>query len=1194
MEVINASIKGVLEIGNIDYFVIIDQNKNKYSVPKSQIDTFAGIELHREYNFIKNKRKGKINLSLLNPNYKINEITSFKVNYIKNKGNEKYFILESNFYDSLTVKILPGQENMKKIECKIRNYYNSRPIIENIDTSIYNWDYNKIYKLKIVNFLETEGNKKLNFINVNFNENEIRVKAKPWQAEKYWNFPDIYCKTIGITSQGLPKLITYDHRHIYLKINKVYQFKVNKFKIKENQNKHRIEVIELYDYLGLHYEVSAIPNQRSKLKKDDKIDCLVKDINNKVFLSQDNPDDPFFYYFEDIIKEKDLKRKFFDSVIKNKIDFPNLISQYDEKRAFWVFTYCNRVILRLKDNATKRKNLDELLQIIDLHSRIEKWILKEGILRAIKDDIDRKKNKLKAESIISSNNKEKEIVKRILNYENTSEIFNDKVNFIYLFYYIKHANFFSIDIVYIIKLLNKQTFDRDEIYFCKKILNLVNNLTNINFDDLTSEYFVFTSKLNEKTINDLTNYLNWIHFNSIICSILKFDQQRNFYIAKHLRISAMLESQINQKKKLLRYSFEILKNPSSFNYSPIYISKTGDVEICFEKLEKSKSIEHGKDLTSKNKFVEVIERYYYGFKVKFENIIGFIPIQNIKDKTLKESKILNLKWKIYVEITVYSKELNYFLCKQVDNTNNDFHTQNIARNKKLVKGDIVYGSIKNITRFESGWLGAFITTDYGVGLVHEKNISEDHIIAFKNEYTDLIGKQIPLYFLSYKESKLNFSLKELSESKYEEQITQTIYNTDNDSLVNNIIDIDLNVELEKGYLFEQYATLENRINSKKNYVKLAKASFSNTNNARSFLLNVYLDYFDSLDYLDDVIKNYTFNNYDKFREFILNIKLKLDEKTLIEFPESKNLIFFINILYLFNSDKEKDLQTLFKKIEDTQDNNEITLKAVAKIVLANNLLLTELDSSQISDREKFTLKNLNRIRKFIDNGVLSTEETKEDILYKEKLQKLEFWKSKINEDEGENLEFKATFKTPVPDKAKKKILSSLEKQIKKTSDTEKKEKINKKIKEIKLSENIEKQLIYSALKNICAFSNTNGGHLILGVSDDKKIYGLEQDYNSFKKDNEKNRDGFGKFLDSKINEYFGESFSSSYTEKEFIKFDEGDILVIKVLKSPKVVHILKNEHGKKEENVYVRNLSSSNKLKGIELYKFIENKLENQ
>jgi len=48
----------------------------------------------------------------------------------------------------------------------------------------------------------------------------------------------------------------------------------------------------------------------------------------------------------------------------------------------------------------------------------------------------------------------------------------------------------------------------------------------------------------------------------------------------------------------------------------------------------------------------------------------------------------------------------------------------------------------------------------------------------------------------------------------------------------------------------------------------------------------------------------------------------------------------------------------------------------------------------------------------------------------------------------------------------------------------------------------------------------------LGVLDDKKIFGLKEDYNNLKNSNGevKERGIFGKFFDRVIKDYFGESF----------------------------------------------------------------------
>ena len=414
-------------------------------------------------------------------------------------------------------------------------------------------------------------------------------------------------------------------------------------------------------------------------------------------------------------------------------------------------------------------------------------------------------------------------------------------------------------------------------------------------------------------------------------------------------------------------------------------------------------------------------------------------------------------------------------------------------------------------------------------------------------------------------------------------------------LEKDVSDVFFQVELEKGYIFETYAAHQISLENKIKYIKFAKVFFSNTFNSRSYLLNIYLEYFASLHKLDNLLLNYTYEKYQEFKRDILVIKDKVQPKTLENFPESKNLLFSIDILSLFNSKNEDDIESLFQLIRKPFEENDLILKTVAKIALANNLIISELNNAnEIKEINEFTFNNLKRIREFISQGVLSVKDTPENKLLKELKEKRNYWIEKISLDEGEKLEFKATLLTPIPSNQKNKILESLRKQLDCSIDDISKSNIKERIKiieeESRNVKGIDKILIHSAFKTICAFANTNGGHLLLGVTDDKKIFGLEQDYNSFS--DKKNRDEFGKKFDELLKEYFGDSFSSLLLEKEFLKFPEGDILIIEVKKSNEEIFLLKNEKGEKEENLYVRNLSSSIKLKGIELAKFIRTKVK--
>ena len=125
---------------------------------------------------------------------------------------------------------------------------------------------------------------------------------------------------------------------------------------------------------------------------------------------------------------------------------------------------------------------------------------------------------------------------------------------------------------------------------------------------------------------------------------------------------------------------------------------------------------------------------------------------------------------------------------------------------------------------------------------------------------------------------------------------------------------------------------------------------------------------------------------------------------------------------------------------------------------------------------------------------------------------------------------------------------------------------------------------------LVAFANSSGGTLLIGVDNNKNIIGLEQEYlSSNPKLPYPSRDGFGLYFDDMIINYIGDSFSSLMSRR-FLKFPNGDVLIIKVEPSNNEVFLLKNEEGKDCEQLYIRNLSSSKELNGSELAKFIKNR----
>jgi len=89
------------------------------------------------------------------------------------------------------------------------------------------------------------------------------------------------------------------------------------------------------------------------------------------------------------------------------------------------------------------------------------------------------------------------------------------------------------------------------------------------------------------------------------------------------------------------------------------------------------------------------------------------------------------------------------------------------------------------------------------------------------------------------------------------------------------------------------------------------------------------------------------------------------------------------------------------------------------------------------------------------------------------------------------------------------------------------------------------------LKTICAFLNADGGILIIGVSDDRKVLGLSNDYRTLKKEN---RDGFENHLINLISSRFGNEFLK-FIEVYFESVDDKDICRIKVHRSNKPAYL---------------------------------------
>ena len=103
-----------------------------------------------------------------------------------------------------------------------------------------------------------------------------------------------------------------------------------------------------------------------------------------------------------------------------------------------------------------------------------------------------------------------------------------------------------------------------------------------------------------------------------------------------------------------------------------------------------------------------------------------------------------------------------------------------------------------------------------------------------------------------------------------------------------------------------------------------------------------------------------------------------------------------------------------------------------------------------------------------------------------------------------------------------------------------------------------KELKTVIARTVASFMNFNGGILLIGVDDDKKIVGLDGDLSQL----HESLDEFELTLTNLINTYLGK-VNRVYVDLKFDKIDDKQIAVVRVKKSPHPVYV--RSEGKKEE-----------------------------
>ena len=206
----------------------------------------------------------------------------------------------------------------------------------------------------------------------------------------------------------------------------------------------------------------------------------------------------------------------------------------------------------------------------------------------------------------------------------------------------------------------------------------------------------------------------------------------------------------------------------------------------------------------------------------------------------------------------------------------------------------------------------------------------------------------------------------------------------------------------------------------------------------------------------------------------------------------------------------------------------------------------ELTSSNAS--KKIRLKDIPVPEEYVDlilkfkrfsanknNGTNKTIDTKTGVL------------DLLNKDEHENLEFKSTFRWDTRQNTVNKVLEK------------------------------------SVMKTIAAFLNSQGGHLVMGVGDNKTIVGLAADYGSLIK---KDADGFENHFTQVFRNMIGAEFRQ-FVKLNWSQADGKECCVVSVSPSQKPVYLKSDNSG---EEFYIRTGNGTTSLKLSEANAYIDSR----
>ena len=135
---------------------------------------------------------------------------------------------------------------------------------------------------------------------------------------------------------------------------------------------------------------------------------------------------------------------------------------------------------------------------------------------------------------------------------------------------------------------------------------------------------------------------------------------------------------------------------------------------------------------------------------------------------------------------------------------------------------------------------------------------------------------------------------------------------------------------------------------------------------------------------------------------------------------------------------------------------------------------------------------------------------------------------------------------------------------------------------------VNKKMEEVILKTVAAFANSQGGTLLIGVSDDGKVLGLEPDYQSL---GGVDSDKFQLHLGNLLNQQFGTGFVTSKVAVKFHEVDDKEICQVETVPATAPVIItVKDKNGQPTEKFYARSGNSSQEIPMSEMHAYIKDR----